>query len=122
MSQIGAPVSAVVKAGDWLVLSGQFGDRNGALVSDRFIDQAGQALRNVESELQQHGARIEHIVKTTVYLTDMADLDVLNDMSSRFFGSHHPSRSVLADIALPLGARVEIEAWAYLAEGSIHRR
>jgi 2-iminobutanoate/2-iminopropanoate deaminase len=71
-------------------------------------------VANVRALLDQHGARLDQVVKTTVFLTDMADYAEMNEAYMEAFGSHRPVRSAVAVAGLPIGARVEIEAWAYL--------
>ena len=113
---MGKPVghySPFVKAGDFVVTSGQIGiDDDGKLVSIEFADQAKQALANVREVLTDAGLQITDIVKVTVFLTDMADWPSLNTIYAEFFGEHKPARSAIGVAALPLGARVEVEAWA----------
>ncbi|MGE4567232.1 MAG: Rid family hydrolase, partial [Acidimicrobiales bacterium] len=73
-----------------------------------------QALENLEQVLATAGATMADVVKTTVFLVDMADYAVMNDLYCAAFGDHRPARSAVAVAALPLGAQVEIEAQAYL--------
>ena len=114
------PYSPAVRAGDWLVVSGQIGQRDGALVAGGFAAQLDQALANLAAVLEAHGAARTDVVKCTVFLTDMADFDALNAGYAAFFGDHRPARSAVAVAALPRGAAVEIEAWCYRpATGSV---
>jgi 2-iminobutanoate/2-iminopropanoate deaminase len=108
------PYTPVVRAGDWLVCSGQVGLRDGVLVEGGIAEQVGQAVANVATLLAGEGAGLDAVVKTTVFLADMADFAPMNDAYVAAFGIHRPARSAVAVAALPLGARVEIEAWAYL--------
>jgi 2-iminobutanoate/2-iminopropanoate deaminase len=105
--------SPFVKAGDFVVTSGQIGiDDTGALVSKEFEDQARQTLNNVKEVLADAGMQITDVVKVTVFITDMKDWPTFNDMYAQFFGDHKPARSTVAVNALPAGARIEMEAWA----------
>ena len=71
-------------------------------------------MDNIAALLHAHAARLEHVVKTTVFLTDMGDYPAMNEAYMAAFGDHRPARSAVAVAGLPLDAPVEIEAWAYL--------
>jgi 2-iminobutanoate/2-iminopropanoate deaminase len=73
-----------------------------------------QALANLSEVLASHGATLADVAKTTVFLTDMADFGVLNAVWVEVFSGVRPARSAVGVAALPLGARVEVEAWANL--------
>jgi len=107
------PYSPVVRAGPWLICSGQLGLADGSLVEGGVAAQARRALGNMASLLQAEGSGLDDVVKTTVFLTDMADFAALNEVYVAAFGDHRPARSAFAVAGLPLGALVEIEAWAY---------
>ncbi|HEX2039634.1 MAG TPA: RidA family protein [Acidimicrobiales bacterium] len=107
------PYSPSMRAGDWLVCSGQVGVRDGALV-DGIEEQARQALANLRALLEGEGASMDKVVKTLVFLVDMDDFAAMNDVYVEAFGDHRPARSTVAVAALPLGARFEVEAWAWL--------
>jgi 2-iminobutanoate/2-iminopropanoate deaminase len=110
-----------VRAGPWFVCSGQLGvepgDDGPVLVAGGFEDQARRALANLSTLLWGRQLGWAHVVKTTVFLADMADYSAFNTIYTEVLGDHRPARSVVAVRALPLGALVEIEAWAY-DEGS----
>ena len=108
------PYTPVVRAGDWLVCSGQIGIRDGALVEGGLRAQLGQALANVRALLEGEGASLEHVVKTTVFVLDMGDYAGVNEAWVAAFGDHRPARSAVAVAGLPLGALVEVEAWAWV--------
>ena len=107
------PYTPAVRAGDWLVISGQIGLGPDGL-GDGFRGQLHQALANLDALLAEHGARADQVVKTTVFLVDMGDYAVLNDIYCEYFGDHRPARSAVAVASLPLDAAVEVEAWAWL--------
>jgi 2-iminobutanoate/2-iminopropanoate deaminase len=109
---LGSPYSPVVRAGDFLICSGQLGMADGQLV-EGIHEQVKQAMHNVISILSAKGAGIHDIVKTTVYLSDMADYGEMNAAYMIFFDGPPPARSAFAVAGLPFGALVEIEAWAY---------
>ena len=108
------PYSPAVRAGDWLALAGQVGidPSTGSLV-DGVADQTRQALANVTAVLGDCGATLGDVAKTTVFLVDMGDFPVMNEVYADAFAGHRPARSTVAVAALPLGARVEVEVWAY---------
>lgn len=106
------PYSPMVRAGEWLICSGQIGLRDGALVVGGVREEAEQALKNLRFLLEGEGLSLQAVVKTTVFLTHMADYGALNEVYSAAFAGHRPARSVVGATALPLGAVVEIEAWA----------
>ncbi len=108
------PYTPIVRAGGWLVCSGQVGQAAGAIVEGGVAAQLTQAIANMEGLLRSEGASLTSVVKTTVFLTDMADFAVMNNAYVAAFGDHRPARSAIAVVALPLGAAVEIEAWAWV--------
>jgi 2-iminobutanoate/2-iminopropanoate deaminase len=110
------PYTPMVRAGDWLVCSGQLGLSNGQLV-DGITAQVTQALANVGTLLQTEGASLGEVVKATVFLADIADYAAMNEAYVAAFGDHRPARSAFAVAALPLGAAVEIEVWAFTNQG-----
>jgi 2-iminobutanoate/2-iminopropanoate deaminase len=107
------PYRPIVSAGDWLICSGQVGAVDGALVEGGLVAQAGQALANLSALLEGEGASLADVVKTTVFLTDIGDFAAMNEVYVAAFGDHRPARSAVAVAALPLGAAIEIEAWAH---------
>ncbi len=113
MSTPVGPYTPIVEAGPWLVCSGQIGLADGALVAGGLEAELRQAMANLAGLLQSKGSSLDAVAKTTVFLTDMADYGEMNRIYVECFGHHRPARSAVAVAALPLGARVEIEAWAY---------
>lgn len=109
------PYSAGIRAGDYVYTSGQLGvDRGtGKLVEGGVEAQARQALTNLGYVLQAAGLGLEHVVKTTVFLADIADYAAVNAVYATFFSEAFPARSAVQVAALPAGARVEIEAIAF---------
>jgi 2-iminobutanoate/2-iminopropanoate deaminase len=82
----------------------------GEMVQGGIPEQTARALANVRAILEAAGSGMGSVVKTTVFLTDMADFAEMNAAYADAFGHHHPARSTVAVKALPRGARVEIEA------------
>jgi 2-iminobutanoate/2-iminopropanoate deaminase len=108
------PYTPLVRAGDWLICSGQVGLRGGSLVEGGAAAQVTQAIANIEHLLAAEGFGLDAVAKTTVFLADIADYPAMNDAYIAAFGEHRPARSAFAVAALPVGALVEIEAWAYV--------
>ena len=110
------PYSPAVRAGDWLALAGQVGidPASGKLAEGGVADQTRQAMANVAAVLGDCGASLGDVAKTTVFLVDMGDFPVMNEVYAVAFAGHRPARSTVAVAALPLGARVEVEVWAYV--------
>jgi 2-iminobutanoate/2-iminopropanoate deaminase len=108
------PYTPVVRAGDWLVVSGQIGLADGKLVAGGLVAELRQALANLEQQLVSHGAVLADVVKTTVFLRHMSDYALMNETYVAAFGEHRPARSAIGVAELPAGALVEVEAWAYL--------
>ena len=106
------PYSPIVRAGEWLVVSGQVGVVDGRLVEGGTGAELAQAVTNLSALLDSQGVSLNDVVKTTVFLADISDYAAMNEVYATAFGDHRPARSAVAVAALPLGARVEIEAWA----------
>jgi 2-iminobutanoate/2-iminopropanoate deaminase len=106
------PYTPIVRAGEWLVVSGQLGLADGELVPGGTQGQLTQALANLRGLLAGEGASLAHVVKTTVFLRHMDDFDAMNEVYVAAFGDHRPARSAFAVAGLPRGALVEVEAWA----------
>lgn len=107
------PYAPIVRAGEWLVVSGQVGARGGELVTGGVEAEVTQALANVADLLAGEGAELGDVVKTTVFLRHMRDYPLMNHAYVAAFGDHRPARAAVAVAELPLHALVEIEAWAY---------
>jgi 2-iminobutanoate/2-iminopropanoate deaminase len=108
------PYTPAVRAGDWLICSGQIHLRDGQLLEGTIAEQTAQCVANLAALLADNGGRLDQVVKTTVFLADMGDYAEMNAAYVDAFGDHRPARSAVAVAGLPLGARVEIEAWAHL--------
>lgn len=111
------PYTPVVRAGDWLVVSGQVGIVEGKLVAGGVDGELRQAIANLQSLLEANGASLDRVVKTTVFLRHMSDYALMNDVYVECFGDHRPARSAIGVAELPLGALVEVEAWAFVGAG-----
>jgi 2-iminobutanoate/2-iminopropanoate deaminase len=108
------PYTPVVRAGDWLIVSGQVGLADGKLVPGGLEAELRQALANLRGHLEANGASLSKVVKTTVFLRHMSDYPIMNDVYMEEFGDHRPARSAVGVAELPVGALVEVEAWAFV--------
>ncbi len=107
------PYTPVVRAGDWIIVSGQLGAVDGVLVEGGVQAQTRQAVANLASQLATVGAALTDVAKTLCFLQDMGDFAAFNETYVEGFGDHRPARSTIGVAALPNGGLVEIEAWAY---------
>jgi 2-iminobutanoate/2-iminopropanoate deaminase len=111
------PYTPVVRAGDWLVVSGQVGIADGKLVGGGTEGEMRQAMANLRAQLEANGASLSDVVKTTVFLRHMSDYALMNEVYIDAFGDHRPARSAIGVAELPIGALVEVEAWAFVGAG-----
>jgi 2-iminobutanoate/2-iminopropanoate deaminase len=116
------PYTPVVRCGEWVITSGQVGalpgpDGKPQLVEGGTESQLRQALQNLSALLGTEGLALADVKKATVFLVNMADYAMLNEVWTETFPEPRPSRSAVAVAALPLGAMIEVEAWAYRPEG-----
>ena len=112
MSKPVGPYTPIVRAGDWLICSGQVGISDGAIVEGGVQAELRQAMANMAGLLEGEGASMADVVKTTVFLADMTHYAAMNEVYIELFGDHRPARSAVAVAELPIGALIEIEAWA----------
>lgn len=110
------PYSQAIRKGPRLFVSGQLGvdPATGNLISDDVEDQTRQALANLLAIVMEAGTNLSNVVKTTVFLTDMDDFAKVNEIYGQVFNVEPPARSCIAVKALPKGAKVEIEAIAFI--------
>ena len=113
---VAGPYSPAVRAGDWLVLAGQVGldPASGSIVAGGVEAQARQVLANLAAVLGDCGAVLTDVAKTTIFVTDIGQFATVNAVYAEALGDHRPARSTVQVAALPGGAEVEIEAWAYV--------
>ena len=105
------PYSPAVKLGDFVYLSGQIpvDPETGNLVEGDIRQQTHQVFQNILTILEEMNLRFDHVVKTTVFLADMADFAAMNEVYAEYFEEPYPARSCIQVAALPKGAQVEIE-------------
>lgn len=108
------PYSQAIVTGDTVYTAGQVAldPKTGELVGTTVAEQTEQVLQNLTAVLAASGSSLGQVVKTTVYLADMADFTAMNAVYARHFGGHRPARSTVQAAGLPKGARVEIDAIA----------
>ena len=110
------PYSQAIRAGQFLFVSGQvpIDPSTGELVKGTIADQTRQSLTNIGEILKVAGASFQHVVRSTVYLADMADFAAMNEVYATFFTAPQPARSTIQAARLPRDARVEIDVIAFL--------
>lgn len=108
------PYSQAIETNGMIFCSGQIpiDPSTGAFVEGGISEQTKQALTNVSQVLAAAGTDMSHVVKTTVFLSDMADFAAMNEVYATFFAQPFPARSAVAVKALPKGALIEIEVLA----------
>ena len=108
------PYSQALASHGLVFLSGQIGldPATGALVTGGTAAEAEQVLRNLQAVLAAAGLGFEHVVRTTIYLVDLADFAAVNDVYQRYMREPYPARATVGVAALPRGARIEIDAIA----------
>ena len=106
------PYSPAVKLGDFVYLSGQLpiDPETGSIVEGGIQEQAYQVLKNMEAILAEMNLEMRHIVKTTVFMSDLTGFELMNEIYSTYFADPYPARTTVEVKALPKGALIEIEA------------
>lgn len=108
--------SQAVKAGDTVYISGQIplNPETMEVVADDFLPQAHQVFQNLDAIAKASGASLENAVKLTVYMVDLADFSMLNDVMAEYINEPYPARAAVQVAALPKGVKVEVDAILYL--------
>jgi len=108
------PYSQAVRAGEFLFCAGQIplDPATGQLVPGGIREQTERVLENIKAVLASQGIGVEHVVKTTVFMTNLADFAAMNEVYAKSFPTNPPARSTVQVAALPKGAQVEIEVIA----------
>ena len=108
-----------MRAGDWIVCAGQVGlDPKSGKLADGVEAQARQVFANISAVLGDCGCSLNDVAKATVFVTDIGAFGTVNTVYAEAFGDHRPARSTVEVAALPAGAEVEIEVWAYTGDDS----
>ena len=112
----GAPYNQAIGVGDLVFVAGQLGIvlDTGELAGETVEEQTEQIMRNLSAILEAAGSGLDSLVKTTVFLIDLADFAGMNEVYARHVGDRPPARSTIGISQLPSGARVEIEAVAHI--------
>lgn len=113
------PYSQAVLSGSLLFVSGQIplDPTTGELVSEDIKEQTHCVLRNLRAVVEAGGSSLAHVVKTTVFLTDLNDFQLVNAIYANYFDTQPPARSTIQVTQLPKSARVEIDAIAIINNG-----
>ncbi|MFQ6014339.1 MAG: RidA family protein [Anaerolineae bacterium] len=108
------PYSQAIRTEGFIFTAGQIAinPATGKLIDGDVAAQTDQVLKNLGAVLEAGGSDLSHVVKTTVFLADISQFSAMNEVYSRYFTQNPPARSTVQAAALPLGARVEIEAVA----------
>ena len=112
------PYSQGVIAGNLLFVSGQIplNPLDGSLVSDSLESQANQVFQNLRAIIQEAGTSFEHVLKLTIYLTDLENFAAVNKVMENYFDEPYPARATVEVSRLPKDVEVEIDAIVELAE------
>jgi 2-iminobutanoate/2-iminopropanoate deaminase len=112
------PYSQAVRVGNFIYTAGQIAliPETGKLVEEGIDTQTRQVMQNLANVLEAAGSSLDNIVKTTIFVTNMADFTTVNEVYGSFFANNPPARSTVQVAALPLGAKVEIEAVAIVPQ------
>jgi 2-iminobutanoate/2-iminopropanoate deaminase len=105
------PYEQAIKVGDFIYTAGQIpiDPKTGNFVTGAIAEQTRQVLENLKAVVEAGGSSIEHVVKATVYLKNIADFAAMNEVYAEFLGQAKPARSTVAVADLPRGALVEID-------------
>ncbi len=114
------PYSQAVRVGSTLYCAGQIplDPKTGQIVSPDITEQTKRVMLNIKAVLQAAGLSFDHVVKTTIFLTDFADFQTVNEIYGSHFKNNPPARSTVQVAALPKNARIEIEVIAVDAGAS----
>jgi 2-iminobutanoate/2-iminopropanoate deaminase len=107
------PYTPVVRAGEWVIVSGQLGVADGKVVKGGVAAETAQAIVNLKSQLASVGLTLNDVKKTLCFLTDMDTFATFNGAYVKGFAGSRPARSTIGVAALPFRGAVEIEAWAF---------
>jgi 2-iminobutanoate/2-iminopropanoate deaminase len=109
------PYSQAIRAGDFIFVAGQVpvNPETGEFITDSITEQTRQCMENIKAILNAAGASLLDTVRTTIYLTNMADFGAVNDAYSNYFDLDPPARTTIGVAALPKGVAIEIDIIAY---------
>ena len=109
------PYSQAIRIGDFLYTSGQISldPKTMEMITGNIELETEKVLQNIEAILSSEGLNFDHVIKTTVYLTDLSEFARMNQVYEKFFSNTKPARACVQVAALPKGAKVEIDAIAH---------
>lgn len=109
------PYSQAIRIGEFLYTSGQIAlnPENMEMMNGEIEEETEWVLKNIEAILKADNMSLAHVIKTTVYLTDLGEFARMNQVYEKFFGETKPARACVQVAALPKGAKVEIDAIAH---------
>ena len=109
------PYSQAIRIGDFLYTSGQISldPKTMEMITGNIELETKKVLQNIEAILSAEGLNFGHVIKTTVYLTDLSEFTRMNQVYEKFFSNTKPARACVQVAALPKGAKVEIDAIAH---------
>tara|TARA_B100001123_G_C14749049_1_gene804112 strand:+ start:267 stop:647 length:381 start_codon:yes stop_codon:yes gene_type:complete len=109
------PYSQAIRIGDFLYTSGQISldPKTMEMITGNIELETEKVLQNIEAILSAEGLNFGHVIKTTVYLTDLSEFTRMNQVYEKFFSNTKPARACVQVAALPKGAKVEIDAIAH---------
>ena len=115
------PYSQAIRSGDLLFCSGQIplDPKSGQMVSDDITAQTRRVLENISGLLKGEGLSMSDVVKTTIFLTDLGNFQIVNEIYGSYFNNQPPARSTVQVSALPKGAKIEIEVIASASAGAV---
>jgi 2-iminobutanoate/2-iminopropanoate deaminase len=110
------PYSQAIRAGQFLYVSGQvpIDPATGELVSGGIAEQTQRAFQNIGEILAAAGASFQHVVRTSVFLSDLSDFAAMNEVYATFFTPPQPARSTIEAARLPRDAKIEVDVIAFL--------
>lgn len=108
------PYSQAIETGGMIYTAGQIGldPATGEMIAGGLIPETKQVLKNLQAILEAGGSRLDNVVKITIYLQDLGDFPLVNEIYGQTFGESLPARTTIQAGALPKGARVEMDAIA----------
>jgi len=108
------PYSQAIRSGNFIFCSGQIplNPKSGEMVSDDISAQTRRVLDNISGLLKSEGLSLGDVLKTTIFLTDLGNFQIVNEIYGSYFNNQPPARSTVQVSALPKGAKVEIEVIA----------
>lgn len=115
------PYSQAICSGDLIFCSGQIplDSKTGQMVSDDIAAQTRQVLDNISGLLKSQGLGLSNVLKTTIFLTDLGNFQIVNEIYGSYFATEPPARSTVQVSALPKGAKIEIEVIALANRGAV---